>query len=421
MVDDVREQILPTAHPPEGGVDLADADAVLPATDAGLAGPDAPPARPASPAGSGTTTPEEEWISVATQRQLIWARFRRHKLAMAGAVVVVLFYFVALGADFFAYADPSAADAGRSFIPPQRVHLLDGWRPSPHVNPIRGERDPTTFQLHYVTDTSQRIPVRLFARGYPYKFLGVIPTDIHFIGTGRTRAEESLFLFGTDQLGRDIFSRLMIATRTSLFIGLAGVALSLFLGVLLGGISGYYGGIVDTVIQRMIEILRSIPTIPLWMGLAAAMPRDWGPMRIYFVITLIVSFIGWTELGRVVRGRFLQIRGEDFVTAAELAGSRPRRIIFVHMMPLFASHIIATTTLALPLMIVAETSLSFLGLGLRPPAISWGVMLQQAQNIQAIALSPWMMLPVVPVVLAILAFNFFGDGLRDAADPYHVG
>jgi peptide/nickel transport system permease protein len=412
MADDGREQALaarPGTSPGDGGVGLAPAEP-------GPASGAAPPAG----AGAPITTAEEEWISFASQRQLIWTRFRRHKLAMAGAIVVVLFYLVALGADFFAYAAPSAADAGRSFVPPQRIDFFDGLTPNPRVHPVRGVRDPTTFQISYVVDESQDIPVRLFARGYDYKFLGVIPTNIHLIGTVGRPAEESLFLFGTDQLGRDIFSRLMIATRTSLLIGLAGVALSLVLGVLLGGISGFYGGVIDSVIQRVIEILRSIPTIPLWMGLAAAMPRDWGPMRVYFVITLIVSFIGWTELGRVVRGRLLQIRQEDFVTAAELAGSRPRRIIFVHMVPLFASHIIATTTLALPLMIVAETSLSFLGLGLRPPAISWGVMLQQAQNIQSIALSPWMMLPVVPVVVAILAFNFLGDGLRDAADPYDV-
>jgi peptide/nickel transport system permease protein len=227
-----------------------------------------------------------------------------------------------------------------------------------------------------------------------------------------------LFILGTDEPGRDVFSRLVLATRTSLFIGLAGVALSVFLGVLIGGISGYYGGWVDTVIQRFIEVIRSMPTIPLWMGLAAAMPQNWSVLRTFFVITIIISLIGWTELARIVRGRFLQVRNEDFILAAELVGARPRRLIFKHMMPLFTSHIIAATTLALPQMIVAETSLSFLGLGLRPPAVSWGVMLQQAQNIQSIALSPWMLVPVIPVVLAILAFNFVGDGLRDAADPY---
>jgi peptide/nickel transport system permease protein len=356
---------------------------------------------------------------VASQRQLIWWRFRKHKLAMLGGVVVVLFYMVALGADFLAYSDPQDSNAKRALVPPQTISLFDGGRLSPHTYPVTGTRDLSTFRQVYTADTSRPIPVRFFVHGYEYSFLG-IHTDLHLIGAVGAKSEQSIFLFGTDEVGRDIFSRLLVATRTSLLIGLAGVALSVLLGVILGGISGFYGGVVDTIIQRCIEILRSIPTIPLWMGLAAAMPRTWSIQTVYFAITLIISLIGWTELARVVRGRFLQIRGEDFVTAAELAGSRNRRIIFVHMVPLFASHIIAATTLALPLMIVAETSLSFLGLGLRPPAISWGVMLQQAQNIQTLAFSPWMLLPVIPVVLSILAFNFLGDGLRDAADPYHV-
>lgn len=356
-------------------------------------------------------------VFVATQRQLIWWRFRKHKLAMAGLIIVILFYLVAAFADFLAYADPQAVNAQRAYVPPHSISFFDHG----HVlatHPVVGTRDPLTFQRVYTSDPNTSIPVTFFAHGYHYKLLGLIPTDIHLIGTKGAKAENSLFLFGTDEQGRDIFSRLLVATRTSLLIGLAGVALSIILGVALGGISGYYGGIVDTVIQRSIEILRSIPTIPLWMGVAAAMPQGWSVQRVYLVITLIISAIGWTELARVVRGRVLQIRNEDFVTAAELVGSRPRRIIFVHIVPLFASHIIAATTLALPLMIVSETSLSFLGLGLRAPAISWGVMLQQAQNVQTIVLSPWMMLPVVPVVVAILAFNFLGDGLRDAADPY---
>ena len=223
---------------------------------------------------------------------------------------------------------------------------------------------------------------------------------------------------GTDVNGRDLWSRLMFATQISLVIGLAAVALSLFLGVLLGGISGYFSGAIDTVIQRVIEIFRSIPTIPLWMGLAAALPRSWSTQQIYLAITLIISLLGWTELARVVRGRFLTLREEDFITAAELVGCGKMRIIFRHMVPSFLSHIIAATTLAIPAMIISETSLSFLGLGLRPPAISWGVLLEQAQNIQALAISPWLLLPVIPVILAVLAFNFVGDGLRDAADPY---
>jgi peptide/nickel transport system permease protein len=347
-----------------------------------------------------------------SQKWLIWRRFRRHRLALAGGVVVILLYLLTAFADFLAYADPQASDAHYANVPPQPLHFAGGV---PYTHPVLGRRDPVTLRQIYAVDTRTDAPVTLLAHGYRYKFLGLIPTDRHLIG-GR-----SIYLLGTDELGRDLFSRLLIATRTSLLIGLAGVALSVFLGVLLGGISGYYGGAVDTIIQRLIEVLRSIPTIPLWMGLAAAVPRDWNVYQTYIAITLIISLIGWTELGRVVRGRLLQVRGEDFVTAAELAGARPRRIIFTHLVPLFTSHIIAATTLALPLMIIAETSLSFLGLGLRPPAISWGVLLQQAQNVQTVAFSPWLLLPVVPVVIAILAFNFLGDGLRDAADPYHAG
>jgi peptide/nickel transport system permease protein len=367
-----------------------------------------------------TGVDEEERISVATQRQLIWWRFRKHKLALVGGVVVLMFYLVALFGDFLSTSDPLASEGQRSLVPPQTVHLFDNGSLDPYVYAVRGQRDPITLQRHYVADPTQKTRVRLFAHGYEYRLFGVIPTDIHLIGTEGKRAEESLFLFGTDQQGRDIYSRLIHATRTSMVIGLAGVMLSILLGVTLGGISGFYGGVVDTAIQRVIEILTSIPVIPLWMGLAAAMPKDWSVLQVYFALTIILSLIGWTDIGRVVRGRMMQIRTEDFVTAAELAGSRPRRIIFVHMVPLFTSHIIAATTLALPLMIVAETSLSFLGLGLRPPAISWGVMLQQAQNVQTVALSPWMLLPVIPVIMVILAFNFLGDGLRDAADPYDV-
>lgn len=367
-----------------------------------------------------TDTTDEERISVASQRQLIWWRFRKHKLAMAGGIIVLLFYLVAMFGDFLSTSDPQASEGQRSLMPPQSVHLLEGGKLSPHVYAVRGERDPVTLQRSYVVDPTERVSVTLFGHGYEYKFLGLFTTDIHLIGTEGKSPEESLFLLGTDQQGRDIYSRLVHATRTSMLIGLTGVALSIVFGVVLGGISGYYGGAVDTVIQRVIEILRSIPVIPLWMGLAAAMPKDWSVTQVYFALTVILSVIGWTELGRVVRGRMMQIRGEDFVTAAELVGARPRRVIFTHMVPLFASHIIAATTLALPLMIVAETSLSFLGLGLRPPAISWGVMLQQAQNVQAVALSPWMLVPVIPVVVVILAFNFLGDGLRDAADPYDL-
>lgn len=357
-------------------------------------------------------------ISVATQWQLMWWRFRKHRLAMISAIIILLFYVVVIFADFFAYTDPTKDNANLLLLTPQPIHWYDGDTFSPHAFAVTGKRDPKTFKKVYKPDPNQKVAVKFFTKGYEYHILGLIPADRHWIGVENAKVEESLFLLGTDNLGRDVFSRLMVATRLSLTIGLAGVALSLFLGILLGGVSGLYGGVVDNVIQRFIEIVRSVPTIPLWMALAAAVPSDWPIERVYFIIVLILGVIGWTTLARVVRGRFLSLRNEDFVTAAELAGSGQLRIIFRHMVPSFLSHIIAATSLALPAMIIAETSLSFLGLGLRPPAISWGVLLKDAQNIQAVALSPWLLIPAIPVIVAVLAFNFLGDGLRDAADPY---
>ena len=358
-------------------------------------------------------------IMVATQWQLMWWRFRKHRLAMIAAVIVIFFYSIVLFAEFFAYADTSKSDENLSLLPPQPIHWFDEeGRFNPYVHPVVGKRDPKTFKKVYKPDLETKVPVVFWAEGYEYKLWGLIPSNRHLIGVEGAKAEESIFLLGTDVQGRDLFSRLMLATRTSLTIGLVGVALSLFLGILLGGISGLYGGVIDNVIQRFIETIRSIPTIPLWMGLAAAVPPTWPVTRIYFFITIIISLIGWTVMARVVRGRFLSLRTEDFVTAAELAGAGQLRIIFRHMVPSFLSHIIAAATLAIPAMIISETSLSFLGLGLRPPAVSWGVLLQQAQNIQAVAISPWLLIPAAPVILAILAFNFLGDGLRDAADPY---
>jgi peptide/nickel transport system permease protein len=363
--------------------------------------------------------PEKQRIYVASQWQLMWWRFRKHRVAMVSLVVVTGFYLVVFGADFLAYADPDASEAQRSLMPPQAIHLFDGWRFRPHVYGVKGVRDQQSFRRVYQTDPSQKIPIRFFAEGFEYRFLGLIPSTRHLIGVDPPlNASRAIFLLGTDVQGRDLWSRLMYGTRISLTIGLCGVAVSLVLGVVLGGLSGFYGGLTDTVIQRVIEILRSIPTIPLWMGLAAALPRDWTVLQVYFAITIIISVLGWTDLARVVRGRFLAMREEDFVVSARLVGCTQMRTIFVHMVPSFMSHIIAATTLALPAMIVSETALSFLGLGLRPPAISWGVLLQQAQNVQTVAISPWLMLPAVPVIVVVMAFNFLGDGLRDAADPY---
>ena len=364
-------------------------------------------------------TAAEEKVAAATQLQLTWWRFRRHKLALASGVVIILFYLGALLADFLAVTNPHTTEAARSYIPPQAIHWFDeDGSFKPHVYALKGRRDMRTFKLVYAPDPADKRYLTLFAEGYSYTLLGVFETNRHLLGLDRDKPEDALFLLGTDQLGRDLWSRLMLATRTSLTIGLIGVTLSLFLGVLLGGLSGLYGGVVDTVIQRVIEILRSIPTIPLWMGLAAALPNTWSVTEVYIAITVIISLIGWTELARVVRGRFLALREEDFVTAAELAGASRLRIIFRHMVPSFLSHIIAAISLALPAMIISETTLSFLGLGLRPPAISWGVLLQDAQNIQALGIAPWLLIVAVPVIIVILAFNFLGDGLRDAADPY---
>jgi peptide/nickel transport system permease protein len=364
-------------------------------------------------------TADRQRIFVASQWQLMWWRFRKHRVAVASGIVVAGFYLAVLGADFLAYSDPNASEAQRSLMPPQPVHWFDDGRLRPHVYGLRGARDAQTFKRVYQADPSQKIPVRFFAQGFEYRFLGLIPMSRHLIGVDSGRdASGTIFLLGTDVQGRDLWSRLMYGTRISLTIGLLGVTMSLVLGVVLGGLSGFYGGVADTVIQRIIEILRSIPTIPLWMGLAAALPRDWTILQVYFAITVIISLLGWTELARVIRGRFLALREEDFVVSARLVGCSQMRTIFVHMVPSFMSHIIAATTLALPAMIISETALSFLGLGLRPPAISWGVLLQQAQNVQTVAISPWLMLPAVPVIIVVMAFNFLGDGLRDAADPY---
>lgn len=359
-----------------------------------------------------------ERYATATQLQLTWWRFRRHRLAMVSLVVLVLAYSVAIFADFLTTTDPHATDARTSFIAPQTIHWFDeDGSFHPYVFALKGVRDVKTFKLIYTLDPSRRLYLQLYTHGYEWSVAG-IPSDRHLIGIENPQRGDGIFLLGTDQLGRDLWSRLVVATRVSLFIGLIGVSISLFLGVLLGGVSAIYGGWVDLLIQRMIEVVRSMPTIPLWLGLAAALPSSWSVTQIYLAITIIISLLAWTDLARVVRGKFLSLKEEDFVLAAELAGASQGRIIFRHMLPSFASHIIAAVSLALPAMIISETSLSFLGLGLRPPAISWGVLLQDAQNIQTLVLAPWLLSVAVPVILVILAFNFLGDGLRDAADPY---
>lgn len=366
---------------------------------------------------------EDEQIYVASQWKLIWWRFIRHRVAVVSAIVVLLFYVIALFPEFFAIHDPRAEFAQRTFIPPQRVHFFDGFVPQmPYVYDLKGERNPVTLGMEWQTDEETRHTIQYFVRGHEYELFGLIRTDWHFMGldVDTSAAPQPFYPLGTDRMGRDMFSRLMYATRVSMSIGLVGVALNIFLGSLLGGLSGLRGGATDAVIQRIIEFVRAIPTIPLWLALSAAVPRDWSILRVYFAITIIISLIEWTRLAREVRGRFLAMREEDFVLAARLYGTNEIRIVFRHMLPSFLSHIIAATTLAIPGIIIAETSLSFLGLGLRAPAISWGVLLFEAQTLQAVAEASWLLIPGVFVLIAVMAFNFMGDGLRDAADPYAV-
>jgi peptide/nickel transport system permease protein len=384
--------------------------------------PTVPAARPAAPGPDEPPVDDgqavEERLSVASNWRLVWWRFRKHRLAPVSAGLLLALYAVVLAPDFFSTQDPEATDARLAFIPIQRVRLLDGWRLRPWVPAVTGKRNPVTLRMEWQVDEGRRIPVGFFVAGYPYRAFGLIPARVHLVGPLAANGGETLNLLGTDRLGRDQWSRLMHGTQTSMTIGLVAVTLSVVLGVLLGGLSGYLGGAADAVIQRLIELLQSLPTIPIWLALTAALPRDWSPQQVFFAITVILSLVGWTTLGREVRGRFLALREEDFVLAAELAGCSRRRIIARHMVPTFLSHIIATSTLAIPAMIINETSLSFLGLGIRPPAISWGVLLQEAQNIQTLALAPWLLIPGVLVIVSVLAFNLVGDGLRDAADPY---
>lgn len=356
---------------------------------------------------------QEAKVYVAPQWKLVWWKFRKHKLAMISAIIVILIYTIAFFAEFLSPFEPGTTDSKYLYAPPQTL-AFDSQ--GVYVYGYTSKIDPVALRRTFVVDETKRVPVGFFVKGFPYKFFGFIDTDVHLFGP--QNLGDPMFLLGADRLGRDLLSRLITGTRTSMSIGLVGVALSLIFGIILGGISGYYGGQVDNMIQRLIEFLRSVPSIPLWMGLAAALPLDWPPERVYFAITIILSLIGWTGLARVVRGRFLSLREEDFVMAAKLDGASQPRIIFRHMLPAFTSHIIASITLSIPGMILSETSLSFLGLGLREPVISWGVLLQEAQDIRSIATAPWLLIPALAVVLAVLSLNFLGDGLRDAADPY---
>ena len=361
---------------------------------------------------------QEEAFFRAGQWQLVWWKFRRHKLAQLGSIVLAVLYFIAIFAGFVSPHDPLRRFKQYLAHPPATIHIRDesGRFRRPFIYGTEMERDPETFRPVFEEDRSIIYPIGLFVPGDPYKFWGLFPAKVHLFGCGGVDAP--LFLLGTDPIGRDVLSRIFHGGRISLSVGLIGVAISFVLGLLLGGVSGFFGGIVDEAIQRSIEVLTTLPQIPLYMALAAALPQDWPQLRIYFATTLILSILGWTGLARTVRGRLLSMREEDFVLAARLDGEREWTIIVRYMIPGFASYIIVSLTGALPGMILGETALSFLGIGLNPPTISWGVMLQDAQDIMNVAQFPWVLWPVPVVVLAVLMFNFAGDGLRDAADPY---
>jgi peptide/nickel transport system permease protein len=359
----------------------------------------------------------KEDLFTAKPWQLVWRRFSKHTLAVVSMWFLGLLIVSAILADIVAPYDPFEVQRLRTLVPPTSIHLFhDGQLVGPFVYGLSRERDPETARVHFTEDLSKVLPIHLLAKGDEYKLFGLVKSDIHLFGVDDKRNQ--INLLGTDDLGRDVFSRLMHGARVSLSAGLVGVAFAFVLGLTLGSISGYFGGWLDGSIQRLMEFIRSIPTIPLWMGLAAALPVAWDPLFVYVLITLILALIGWTHLARVVRGQFFAIRNEDYVMAARLAGASEYRIITKHMLPSMTSYIIAALTLAVPDMILGETALSFLGLGLRPPVVSWGVLLQDAQNLRSISLAPWLLAPGVAVVLTVLAFNFLGDGLRDAADPY---
>ena len=355
-------------------------------------------------------------IDLATHWQLMWWKFRKNRMALIAAGILGIFLIISLFAEFIAPYAPGTRNTSYLQGPPMRVHLFDDkgkFHFQPFIYGWVNERDPVTLKLRSVVDTSRQIPLRIFHRGESYKFWGLFESKLHLFGVD----DGLVNLFGTDQLGRDVFSRIMYATRISLSLGAIGVFFVFIIGLMMGGIAGYFGGMADELIMRLMEFLRSIPTLPLWLALAAALPREWSALRVYLAVTLILASVGWTNLGRRVRSKLLSIREEDFVLSARLAGCSDARIILHHMLPSFMSYIIVDLTISFPYIILAETALSFLGLGLREPIVSWGVLLYSAQNIHSLAQIPWLLITGLFVVISVLAFNFMGDGLRDAADP----
>ena len=369
-------------------------------------------------ASQSATTQFDESYYLASQWQLVWRKFRRHRLAMFSLVVIAVLYSFALFAEFYSINDHQQRHVKYAKAPPHSLHFVDEegiFHIVPFIYELKQELDMETLQRNYTEITSKRYHLKFFVEGMPYRLLGLIDTNIHLVGVDEPAV---YFPFGTDELGRDLFSRTMYAARISLSIGFLGVVISFCLGCLIGGISGYFGGTVDLVIQRVIEFIISIPQIPLWMALAAALPPQWSSIQVYFGITIVLATVGWTTLARAVRGKLLELREADFVMAARISNMGDFDIIVKHLLPSFASFLIVVLSLSVPGMILAETALSFLEIGIRPPAVSWGVLLQDAQNIRSLSQSPWLLIPGLFVIVTVLAFNFLGDGLRDAADPY---
>ena len=371
---------------------------------------------PFDPVSAEKLTPEQERYYMASQWRIIWWKFRRHKLALWSGAILLIFYLAAAFAEFVAPYNLHTRNADSIFHPPQAIKLFhDGAFIGPFVYGTDYTLNLENLKREYTPNPEKIDRIRFFCRGDDYRFWGLFEGNVHLFCAAEGA---ELYLLGTDRLGRDILSRIIYGARISLTIGLIGVSLSFVLGIVIGGLAGYYGGWVDNLTQRVIEIFRSFPEIPLFMTLSAILPVTWSPIAVFFGLTIILALLDWTGLARAVRSKLLSLREEDFTLAAQLMGASPRRIIFRHLMPSFMSHLIASATLSIPSMILGETALSFLGLGLRPPITSWGVLLNEAQNINVVALYPWLMAPVAPVILIVLAFQFLGDGLRDAADPY---